>query len=207
MVLPGGSEGDCSTPQSSLPTVGNPPCPGPVDTSLRRLSHRRSPCVSSSVSLCIRTVIMLDKGLTRILCDFILLNYLQGPYFQVPHIEFLKGQGGLRDCPTHKRPSPLPALQRPAFSPFPWLSPHPLAHPGPLMSTSVPSSCRVFWRCHCLRKALSSCTDGVALFCFLGLRHSSQGHLRKCVSHSVLLSRGPAPPESRPGDSRNQATW
>lgn len=46
----------------------------------------------------------------------------------------------------------------------------------------------------------------VALFCFSGSRHSSQGRLRRCVRQRVV-SHGPAPPESRSGDSRNQAAW
>lgn len=110
-------------------------------------------------------------------------------------------------CPTHKRPSPLPALQRPAFSPFPWLSPQPLAHPGLPMSASHPLLLQGVLEMPLPQESSLELQTRVALFCFSGSRHSSQGHLRKCVSHSVLLSRGPAPPESRPGDSRNQATW
>lgn len=52
---------------------------------------------------------MLDKGLTRILYDFILLNYLQGPYFRgVSHPRFLKGQGfeGTLPNPQEAVPSP-----------------------------------------------------------------------------------------------------
>lgn len=152
---------------------------------------------------------MLDKGLTRILYDFILLNYLQGPYFQgVPHPRFLKGQGSEGTLPNPQEAVPSPCTPASCLLSIPLAQPPP---PRPSWTADVhltsppPAGCS--GDVTASGKLSRAAQTRVALFCFSGSRHSSQGHLRKCVSHSVLLSRGPAPPESRPGDSRNQATW
>ena len=139
MVLPGGSEGDCSTPQSSLHCEQPHVSPGLWTHHSCVCPHPAFSCVSSSVSLCIRTIVMLDKGLTRILYDFILLNYLQGPYCQgVPHPRFLKGQGFEGTLPNPQEPVPSPRTPASCLLSIPLAQPHPLAHPGPQVSTSCP---------------------------------------------------------------------
>lgn len=122
----------------------------------------------------------------------------------MPHPRFLKGQGF---------EGTLPDPQEAVSTPAPCLLSIPLAQPPPPLSswttdvhlTSPPAGCS--GDVTDSEKLSRAAQTRVALFCFSGSRHSSQGHLRKCVSHSVSLSNGPAPPESRSSDSRNQAAW
>ena len=208
MVLPGGSEGDRSTPQSSLHCEQPHVSPGLWTHHSCVCPHPAFSCVSSSVSLCIRTIVMLDKGLTRILYDFILLNYLQGPYCQgVPHPRFLKGQGFEGTLPNPQEPVPSPRTPASCLLSIPLAQPQP---PRPSWTTGVhlmspPAGCS--GDVTASGKLSPAAQTRVALFFFSGSRHSSRGHLRKCMSHSVSLSHGPAPPESRPRDSRSQAAW